>query len=301
MADTVPHAGYENASATFTTEANPVLTVAQGQQFRLDTRSLLTGGQFEHTTEYEKLSIPVTGPVRIEGVRPGDALRIDIHEIHIADRGAMVTLPGRGGFTGGLGRSGHVVDIRDGRVHFDEQITIPMRPMIGKLGVAPAGASPSSSTVGTYGGNMDCSDVTAGSAVIVPVQADGGLLFAGDLHAAQGNGECSLTGVEVEGTVTLSCQVLPGVSLTRPVILSGGSIITMGDGDDLDEAARLALDDMLALVQADKGWTREKAAMLLSAAADVAVSQLVNARASMKVTLAASYFTRPPYSLNLHN
>lgn len=301
MTDTLPHAGYENVSATFTAEAEPVLTVAQGQHFRLDARSLLTGGLFEHTTEYEKLSIPVTGPVHIEGVRPGDALRVDVLEIRIADRGAMVTLPGRGGFTGGLGRSGHVVDIRDGRVHFDELITIPVRPMVGKLGVAPVGETPSSSTVGLHGGNMDCKDVTAGSAVILPVQADGGLLFAGDLHAVQGDGECSLTAVEVEGTVTLSCQVLPGVALTRPVILSGGSVITMGDGDDLDEAARLALDDMLALVQADKGWTREKSAMLLSAAADVAVSQLVNARASMKVTLPASYFTMPPYSLNPHN
>lgn len=301
MTDTLPHAGYESASATFTTEAEPVLTVAQGQQFRLDARSLLTGGLFEHTTEYEKLSIPVTGPVRIEGVMPGDALRVDVHEIRIADRGAMVTMPGRGGFTGGLERFGHVVDISDGRVHFDSDITIPMRPMIGKLGVAPVGENPSSSTVGIHGGNMDCKDITAGSAVILPTQAEGGLLFAGDLHAVQGDGECSLTAVEVEGTVTLSCRVLPGVSLTRPVILSGGSVITMGDGDDLDEAARLALDDMLALVQADKGWTREKSAMLLSAAADVAVSQLVNARASMKVTLAASYFTTPPYSLVPHN
>lgn len=301
MGETLPRVGHDDASATFTAEAEPVLTVKQGQHFQLDARSLLTGGQFEHTTEYEKLSIPVTGPVFIEGVKAGDVLRVDVHEIRIADRGAMVTLPGRGGFTGGLGRSGHVVEISDGRVHFDDQISIPVRPMVGKLGVAPVGENPSSSTVGIHGGNMDCKDITAGSAVILPVQADGGLLFAGDLHAVQGDGECSLTAVEVEGTVTLSCQVLPGISLTRPVIRSGGSVITIGDGDDLDEAARLALDDMLALVQADKGWTREKSAMLLSAAADVAVSQLVNARASMKVTLASSYFTTPPYSLNVHN
>jgi len=301
MRDPRLHAGYEHASATFTEAADPVLTVLQGEQFQLDARSLLTGGLFEHTTEYEKLSIPITGPVRIEGVRPGDVLRIDVHDITIADRGAMVTLPGRGGFTGGLGRSGHVVDIRDGHVHFDEDIMIPIRPMVGKLGVAPAGETPSSSTVGVHGGNMDCRDVIAGSTVVLPVQADGGLLFAGDLHAVQGDGECSLTAVEVEGTVTLSCQVLSGVSLARPAILSEGNVITMGDGDDLDEAARLALDDMLALVQADKGWTREKAAMLLSAAADVAVSQLVNARASMKVTLPESYFTTPPYSLSITN
>lgn len=294
------HAGYDNASASFAADVDPVLRVGQGELFRLDARSLLTGGLFESTGEYEKLSIPVTGPIAIDGVQPGDVLRIDVHEIRIADRGAMVTLPGRGGFTGGLLRSGHIVTICDGQVRFDDEIMIPLRPMIGKIGVAPLGESQSSSTVGIHGGNMDCKDVTAGSAVILPVQVADGLLFAGDLHAAQGDGECSLTAVEVEGSVTLSCRVLPGLTLKRPVILSGGSVITIGDGDDLDEAARLALDDMLALLQADRQWTREKTAMLLSAAADVSVSQLVNARASVKVTLAAHFFSTPPYSLGNH-
>ena len=289
-------AGHEHASASFTADAPPVLEVGQGEPFCLDARSLLTGGLFESTGEYEKLSIPVTGPVAVRGANPGDVLRVDIHEIRIDSRGAMVTLPGRGGFSGTLNRAGHVVEIVDDVVQFDDGITIPVRPMVGKIGVAPDGPSPNSSTVGFHGGNMDCKDVVAGSAVILPVQVPGAMLFAGDLHAVQGDGECSLTAVEVEGSVVLSCRVLPNASLQRPVVLSGGSVITIGDGDDLDEAARHALDDMLALVVADRGWPREKAAMLLSAAADVAVSQLVNARASVKVTLAERYFLSLPFA-----
>lgn len=288
------HATHEHASAVFTASAEPVLVVDDGERFTLDAKSLLTGGFFE-AGEYERCAIPVTGPVVVRGARPGDALRIDIHAIDIADRGAMVTLPGRGGFSGGLGRYGRVVDIDDGGVRFGDGVTIPVRPMVGKIGVAPRDGEPSSSTVGTHGGNMDCKDVTAGSAVILPVQVPGARLFAGDLHAAQGDGECSLTGVEVEGTVTLSCRVLPGVSVRRPVVLSVGHVLTIGDGDDLDEAARNALDDMLALVVSDRRWTREEAAMLLSAAADVGVSQLVNARASAKVSLAERYFSRSPF------
>ncbi|MGN6406418.1 acetamidase/formamidase family protein [Sinomonas sp.] len=286
--------GFEHTSAVFTALAEPVLEVDQGEQFTLEARSLLTGGFFE-AGEYEKCAIPVTGPVVVRGARPGDALRVEIHDIRIADRGAMVTLPGRGGFGEPLERFGHVVEIDDGAVHFAEGVTIPVRPMVGKLGVAPADGEPSSSTVGPYGGNMDCNDVTAGSAVVLPVEVPGALLFAGDLHAAQGDGECSLTGVEVEGAVTLSCRVVPGVSIRRPAILSDGRVITLGDGDDLDQAAKAALDDMLQLVVADRGWPREKAAMLLSAAADVAVSQLVNARASVKVSLADRYFSRIPF------
>ncbi|MCG2622565.1 acetamidase/formamidase family protein [Arthrobacter sp. I2-34] len=293
-----PHAGFEHASASFTAATPPVLEVDPGEPFSLDARSLLTGGLFESTGEYEKLSIPVTGPVLVRGVQPGDVLRVDVHEIRIANRGAMVTLPGRGGFSGGLARRGHIVEIADGEVRFDDGVTIPVRPMIGKIGIAPAGAGPDSSTVGSHGGNMDCKDVTAGAAVILPVQVPGAMLYAGDLHAAQGDGECSLTGVEVEGTVVLSCRVLPAAPLRRPVVLSGGSVITIGDGGDLDEAARNALDDMLELLAADRQWPREKAAMLLSAAADVSVSQLVNARASVKVTLASRYFSTPPFSID---
>ncbi|AMM34479.1 Acetamidase/Formamidase [Sinomonas atrocyanea] len=294
LAGPFAHAGFDHASAVFTALAEPVLEVDQAELFTLGTRSLLTGGFFE-AGEFEKCSIPVTGPVLVRGVRPGDALRVDIHGIRIADRGAMVTLPGRGAFSEPLKPFGHIVAIHDREVRFADGVCIPVRSMVGKLGVAPADGAPSSSTVGPYGGNMDCKDVTAGSAVILPVQTTGGLLFAGDLHAAQGDGECSLTGVEVEGSVTLSCRVLPGVAIRRPVVLSGGRVITIGDGDDLDEAARAALDAMLDLVVADRSWPREKAAMLLSAAADVAVSQLVNARASVKVSLAERYFLHPPF------
>jgi len=291
----LPHAGFEHASDVYTASSDAVLEVDQGQPFSLDARSLLTGGHFD-AGRYELCSIPVTGPVIVRGVRPGDALRVDIHEIRIAGRGAMLTQPGRGGFGRPLRSHGHAVDIVDGEVLFGDGITIPVRPMIGKLGVAPRDGEQSSSTVGTHGGNMDCNDVVTGSAVILPVQVTGARLFAGDLHAAQGDGECSLTGVEVEGAVTLSCRVLPGVALARPVVLSGGRIIAIGDGDDLDEAAGHALDDLLALVVADRGWSRERAAMLLSAAADVSVSQLVNARATVKASLDERYFLNPPYS-----
>ncbi|HEU4807759.1 MAG TPA: acetamidase/formamidase family protein [Homoserinimonas sp.] len=287
--------GHTDASAVYTARTIPLLTVAQGERFVVETPSILSRPGFEEADDFSPFSIPVTGPVQIEGVKPGDLVRIDIHKIGIADRGAMLTLPGRGGFSGEFRPYGHTVDIRDGLVHFDEDITIPVRPMIGKLGLAPANATPSSSTVGSFGGNMDCKDLIEGSTIFIRSQVAGGFLFVGDLHAAQGDGECSLTAVEVEGSVVMSCRVVGPSAHPRPVILSDGHVITMGDGDDLDEAARLALDDMLSLVQSDRGWAREKSAMLLSAAADVSVSQLVNARASVKVSLAADYFATPPF------
>ncbi|AUI50582.1 acetamidase/formamidase family protein [Arthrobacter crystallopoietes] len=282
-----------HASATFSAESDPVLEVAEGEPFIIEASSLLTGGLFETTTDYAKLSIPVTGPVAVTGAQPGDALRIDIHEINIDDRGAMVTLPGRGGFSRTLEKTGRIVEIVHDEVLFDAETRIPIRPMVGKIGLAPSTGTPNSSTVGAHGGNMDCKDVVAGSSVILPVQVAGAFLSAGDLHAVQGDGECSLTAVEVAGNILLSCSVIAGAAPRRPVVLSGGSVITIGDGESLDEAASHALDDMLALLQADRRWPAEKAAMLLSAAADVGVTQLVNARASVKVSLSTRYFNSP--------
>ncbi|WP_341952984.1 acetamidase/formamidase family protein [Salinibacterium sp. TMP30] len=286
--------GHEGSSSVYTAQATASLTVAQGEQFLVKTPSILSRAGFEDADDFSAFSIPVIGPVAIEGVNPGDLVRIEIHKLDIAERGAMLTLPGRGGFSGEFRPFGHTMDIRNGLVYFEKDVTIPVRPMVGKLGFAPADDSPSSSTVGTFGGNMDCKDLVEGSTIFLTAQVAGGFLFVGDLHAVQGDGESSLTAVEVEGRVVMSCSVVGRASYPRPVILSGNYVITIGDGDDLDEAARLALDDMLALVQSDRGWEREKAAMLLSAVADVSISQLVNARSSVKVSLATEYFIAPP-------
>lgn len=289
------HADFVHARAEFDPGADPVLAVAQGERFRLETRSVLTDPRFETADDYSIFSIPVTGPVRIDGVRPGDLVRIDVHEILIADRGGMVTLPGRGGFGTPLAMHGLVVPVHDGHAHFPDNVRVPIRPMVGKIGFAPDGDSPSSSTVGRYGGNMDCRDIIAGASLFLTAQVEGGLLYAGDLHAVQGDGECSLTAVEMEGAVELSCHVVRPAPVRGPVVFSEERMIVLGDGEDLDEAATAALDEMMAIVRADRGWTRERTAMLLSAAADVSVSQLVNARKSVKVSLDTRYLLTSPF------
>lgn len=295
MSAPTAHVDFLHARAEFDPDAPPVLTVAQGRRFRLQTRSLLTDPRFETADDFSIFSIPVTGPVRIEGVLAGDLVRIDVHDIHIADRGGMVTMPGRGGFGRPLEMSGLVIDVHDGFAHFPDDVRVPVRPMVGKIGFAPAGESPNSSTVGRYGGNMDCRDIIAGSSLFLTAQVGGGLLYAGDLHAVQGDGECSLTAVEMEGAVELSCQVVRPAPVRGPVVFSEDRMIVLGDGEDLDEAATAALDEIMAIVQADREWSRERTAMLLSAAADVAVAQLVNARKSVKVSLDTRYLLTSPF------
>lgn len=285
--------GAERVSSTFDAALDPVLTVEEGERFSVETRSILTHvdttdpAVFAAIAAYDHMDIPVTGPVAVRGARAGDVLRVDIHDIAIAEHGAMVTLAGRGGFSTPLAPSGMLLPIVDEQVLFDD-VRLPVRPMIGKIGLATPDA-PHCSTVGRHGGNMDCTVIGPGTTLYLPVVVDGARLFVGDLHARQGDGEAGLTGVEVEGTVTARCTVLRDWALPRPLVVTGDATVVVGDGADLDEAVRVALDDLLALVRAQRGWSRERAAMFLSAAADVAVCQVVNARKSARVALPAAF------------
>ncbi len=285
--------GIDHTHARFDSTVPPALRVEPGEVFTLRAASLLDNELFGVSDEYERMAIPITGPVHVQGAAAGTVLRVDVRRIRLADAGAMVTIPGRGAFSHHMARTHRVVRIRDGQVWFDDDTPIPLDPMVGKIGVSPAGPAPSSSTVGGFGGNMDCREVRAGCSVLLPVQVDGALLYAGDLHAAQGDGESSMTAVETAGEIELSCAVLTDLPLARPIVLTPDTVFTIGDGESLDEAARAALDDMLALLVADRGWTPEEAAMFVSAAGNVGVCQLVNPRLSARVGVPFSAFRSP--------
>lgn len=287
----------DTVSSTFDAALPPALTVDPGTRFRVRTRSILSHvdtrspDAFQAIGDYDHMDIPVTGPVEIRGAMPGDVLRIDIHDVDIAEHGAMVTIPGRGGFSTRLERAGLLLQIADGHVLFDE-LRLPIRPMIGKIGVAGADA-PHCSTVGRHGGNMDCTQLSAGTTLYLPVLIPGAKLFVGDLHARQGDGEASLTGVEVEGVVTMTCTIVRNRSLHHPLLVTPDGTTVIGDGEDLDEAVRVCLDDMLDRISSARAWSREQAAMFLSAAADVAVCQVVNARKGARVTVPRSILPIP--------
>lgn len=285
----IPEVSTEHAHTTFRADVPAALRVSQGEPFALQARSVLGPGRMTLPTTYRDLVIPVTGPVAIEGVRAGDTVRIDIVEISIADVGAMVTLPGHGLFGDRVVIDGKILTIRDGRVLFAPGVEPPIRPMVGKIGMAVAGDAPASSTVGDFGGNMDNKHLVAGSSIFLRAQVDGGLIFAGDLHACQADGESSLTAVEVAGKLTLKAQVVPALPISTPVVVGSDSIMTIGAGDNLEEAIAEASMAMATLLRESHGWSLETAAMAISLVGDVGVCQLVNPRVSGKVTVARQH------------
>jgi amidase len=269
----------------FRADLEPILTVEQDAPFTLSTVSILSSPESPLPTTYEDLVIPVTGPIFIEGVRPGDTLQIEICALEIADIGAMVTLPGYGLFGPQIEVSGRVFRLSDDHVEFAPGLTIPIVPMVGKLGVAVPVDPPPSSTVGHFGGNMDNKHLGRGSRLYLKALVSGGMLYAGDLHACQADGEASLTALEVAGKVTLRARVVPELPVSVPVVTTPDLVMTIGDGPDLDTAVREAATAMSHLLRQSNDWSLETSAMAMSLVGDVGICQLVNPRVSGKVSV----------------
>ncbi|HUU30122.1 MAG TPA: acetamidase/formamidase family protein, partial [archaeon] len=139
-------------------------------------------GTFRKPGKDDKVN-PQTGPVYVESIEPGDALAIDILEIKVGDWGYA---------------GGRIFELVDGYAVFDDSLSLPLKPMIGGLGIAPAEGEMDTKTPKETGGNMDCKEVRAGSTVVFTAQVAGALVGMGDFHALQGDGEIAGQGIETD-------------------------------------------------------------------------------------------------------
>jgi acetamidase/formamidase len=164
-------------------------------------------------------------------------------------------------------------EIRDGKVIFSDEIQIPVRPMIGTIGTAPAVEAILSGGMGRHGGNLDTEEVCAGSTIYLPVNVEGALLALGDCHAIQGDGE--VNEVEMRSVVTLSCEIIRGRSpvMTWPRIETNDMIVTVAVACPLEEALRLALRDMILWMEELTGMSKHDAYLLVGIAGHVRPGQ----------------------------
>ena len=232
---------------------------------------------------------PATGPLAVRGAEPGDVLVVDVLRIEVASQGVMVAVPG-------LGALGHlitesetkVVPIRDGKAIFNDVVALPIRPMIGVIGTAPEKEAVPCGTPGPHGGNMDTRLITEGARVYLPVFVPGANLCLGDLHAVMGDGEVVVCGVEIPGRVTVRVDVRKGRQLPSPMLETADAWYTIASAQDLDEAAQMALEHMLAFVRERTGLSLNHAGMLLSIAGHLEISQVVDPLKTVRMRLPKS-------------
>lgn len=160
---------------------------------------------------------PATGPVAIKGAEPGDTLVVDIVSIKVPDKGVMITVPQMGGFGHRLtATETKIIPIEGGEAVFNERVRVPLAPMIGVIGTAPASEEIPCGTPGPHGGNMDTRLITTGSRLYLPVFVSGALLAMGDLHAVMGDGEVSICGVEIPGEIVVKVALIKGSQMACP-------------------------------------------------------------------------------------
>ena len=292
-------------------KAKSVHTVASGDTVILDTWAMWDNADAASLDLAQAMALrqrfraegrgphSLTGPIAVETARPGDVLKVEIESLDVADHGINLIFPG--GRSRGLlsdifpeAELRHFqLDRRTMTTRFGEGITIPLRPFLGIMGVLPPPeeAARSSAIPGNFGGNIDCADLVAGSTLYLPVFVEGAGFYAGDGHAAQGCGEVVQTALETAMTAAkLRLTVLKGRSIVRPWAETREHFITMGLDEDLREAARQAVRDMIELMVATKGMTRSDAYALCSLQADLMVTQLVNGVSGIHARMPKSIF-----------
>ncbi|BDE05020.1 amidase [Vulcanimicrobium alpinum] len=226
----------------------------------------------------------IIGPIFVRGAMPGDVLQLRMLRLETIDFGANFHNPGAL-VTGSLHAEfahGHVryfdLSADDGYVYFNDRIRLALKPFQGTLGVAPAGDVPVSSVApGRFGGNIDLKDLTAGSSLFVPVTHPGALIFTGDSHAVQADGEVNITAIET-GMREVRMQVIvhKNAGWTWPFAETPTHWIALGMDTHLNEALRIALRQTIAFLHERAGLTRDESYSLASIGVDFRVTQMVN-------------------------
>jgi acetamidase/formamidase len=285
----------------FDAKAPPVLRIRSGDRVRLETmvaRGLerpRLAGMRDQDFDPREVALeaavkergpgphPMTGPIWVEGAEAGDVLEVRIEEIHpLSSWGVSGFLPGGGTipdqFPYGEIRLFQLDTVAGFARMGSLPYRIPIAPFFGTIGVAPPVLAGRVSTTapGPFTGNLDNKALVAGSTVYVPVLVQGGLLSIGDAHAAQGDGEVSGTAVETSMRGTVQVVLHKGTGRRWPWAETPTHYISMGLHTDLDEAAKLAVSEMVDFLVREKKMSREDAYILCSAACDFHVTQTVD-------------------------
>jgi acetamidase/formamidase len=238
----------------------------------------------------------LTGPIYVEGAEPGDVLEVQIRSIRLAIPYAYNAFgPGRGFLPDDFPYARMRIIRLDERkmvAHFADGIEVPLRPFFGSIGVAPPEVSGriNSAPPWVHGGNLDNKELVGGTTLYLPVHVRGGLLLVGDGHAAQGNGEVDITALETSLVGKLQLRARKDMRLRWPRAETPTHFITMGLHEDLMEATRLAVREMIDFLVTDKKLSRDDAYMLASVAADLSITQLVDGNKGVHAMLPKAIF-----------
>lgn len=288
--------GKESATYTFSPSHPPAIRVQPGETIVFETLDALDDQIHSDQDSAAKVDLnhvnAATGPVYVEGAKPGDTLVAEILDIRPWDWGAALIVPGFG-FLQDIIPGPYTKVFRqeaNGAIYYGRRIRLPLKPMIGTIGVAPLEPVTTLSS-GVHGGNLDTTDVKAGCTLYLPVLVEGALFGVGDVHAIMGDGEVCGTGIECGAEVTIRLDLRRDFPVERPRLEDSTEMMTLASSDGgLEEAIKVALLDMVSWLQRDKGLSAEEAYVLVSLAGEVRIGQIVDPAVTVRVAVPKAIF-----------
>jgi acetamidase/formamidase len=279
----------------FSRDLPPVLTIDPGDSVRFQCLDSNWGLEPYNGIDIQRREFPgrdsalddghaLTGPVYIRGAKPGMTLAVRVDAIEVGQWGTTMAGGWPSAWNQKLGVS------TSGVIHtwtFNHQArtacnqhgqTVTLRPFMGIYGM-PSAEPGVHSTIPPRrtGGNIDCKELIVGSTLYLPIEVEGGLFSIGDGHAAQGDGEISITAIECPvDSVDLTFDLLDDMPVAYPIANTPAGWVTMGFHEDLDEALLIAVEAMLTLLKRLHGLERLDALALASVTVDFHVTQVVN-------------------------
>jgi len=274
----------------------PVLTVSPGDT--IHTTTVDAGGVDEKGVTRVLGGNPETGPFYVTTAVPGDTLVVHLTRVRLNRDWA-----GSDDFIVGRAVDSELaIKMKDGgkqiRWHLNrergvatpekpgehlKQYSVPLRPMLGCIATAPppAQAPPGTGDSGGYGGNMDFNEIVEGATVYLPVRVPGALLYVGDGHAAQGDGELNGNALETSMEVEFTVDILPGKRLAGPRVESSTHVMAVGLGGSLEDAMREATSNMAQWLEQDYKLNVSEIAQVLGTAAEYKISEVADRNAGI--------------------
>jgi amidase len=306
--EVVPH----DYSYVFNPYREPIARVKPGERVTIQTddafESRITSKEDfpSHALATAKFLNPQTGPIYVEGAEPGDTLAVRIESIEpTRDFAVSVLIPYFGGLTSTnftrtlqepLPERVWIWNLVDGGtklVNEELGVTLPWEPFLGTLAVAPDLEAITALSPGPFGGNMDVPDVKPGNTVYLPVWNPGALVYTGDCHARQGQGELCGVALEITSRVTVVFEVIKARTIEWPRIESEEAIMVVGSARPMEDAARIANTELILWLEREYGYDRWDAYQLLTQAGGLYVGNMVDTTYSLVASVAKKHLGRP--------
>jgi amidase len=245
---------------------------------------------------------PQTGPIYVEGAEPGDTLAIRIETIEpTRDFAVSVLIPYFGGLTSTnmtstlqepLPERVWIWDLVDGGTNLLNEelgVKLPWEPFLGTLAVAPDLEAITALSPGPFGGNMDVPDVRPGNTIYLPVWNPGALVYTGDCHARQGQGELCGVAMEITSRVSVVFEVIKDKAIEWPRIESDEAIMVVGSARPMEDAARIANTELVLWLEQEYGFDRWDAYQLLTQAGGLYVGNMVDTTYSLVASISKAH------------